>query len=252
MSKVTFSYKGLSTEHLSSAQLSLLFDEYWGSENRSLPGYPIVIGHIQASCKNADGNIHHVTHIDELIKVYDEKLTAEIHIKGGVGENAPRTTFVYIPSKKKAGVAVTAEKTVASKYVDFLKGLFPMMNIPVIFISYATPELSYADYIKKILETRLGDKATVFVAKRSIKTGDHPFNVMLNKNLLKADALVPICTPLSKESNWLWWETSSVWTREGYVSPLFANISPDDFGEPVKSLYQGNDFFDPAGIERIA
>ncbi len=117
-------------------------------------------------------------------------------------------------------------------------------KIPLVFISYDTDEIFLACFISDLVMSRCASKVKVFIAKRDIPHGSNPSEVMLKENLLQATFIIPICSEKSKSSSWLWWETASVWAKGGKVYPLYVNISPDDFGDPIKSLAQGRHYFD--------
>jgi DNA-binding MarR family transcriptional regulator len=63
--------------------------------------------------------------------------------------------------------------------------------------------------------------------------------VMLEENLLQADALIALCSKLSRTSPWLWWESGSVWARGKLVVPLFIDVTPAEFGGPIQIVRQG-------------
>ena len=114
---------------------------------------------------------------------------------------------------------------------------------PLIFISYASDEVEFADFIKKVLLRLSAGKIDVFIAKRDISSGDNPLKVMLDDKLKSADAIIPICSLKAKQTSWVWWETAAVWAKTGNVYPLFLNISPRTFGEPLILVAQGKEFF---------
>ncbi len=122
---------------------------------------------------------------------------------------------------------------------------------PIVFISYDTAEISLAHFIASLIECRCDDTVKVFIAKRDIPPGADPFRIMIKENLLKASHIVSICTRKSKLSNWLWWETASVWAKGGVVYPLYVDISPDEFGDPIKSLSQGRSYFKEIELQEM-
>ena len=65
---ISVNYVGFSKEILSPEEVLRFFDNLWGENSRRLPAYPEVIGKISASWHSADGKLHHVAHIDELIE----------------------------------------------------------------------------------------------------------------------------------------------------------------------------------------
>ena len=113
----------------------------------------------------------------------------------------------------------------------------------IIFISYETSEIKLADFLKNLLLRISGGKIQPFVARRDITSGANPLKVMLEENLKKAKAIIPICSMKSKESSWVWWETATLWAQNNMAFPLFANISPNTFGAPLTLVYQGRDYF---------
>ncbi|MHB8483880.1 MAG: TIR domain-containing protein [Nitrospiria bacterium] len=79
--------------------------------------------------------------------------------------------------------------------------------------------------------------------------GDDPQKTMLERNLRNAEAIIALCSKDSKSSGWLWWETSSVWTRNKFVMPLFVDVSANEFGAPLAALVQGKSLFDIRELE---
>ncbi|MHB9155192.1 MAG: toll/interleukin-1 receptor domain-containing protein [Endomicrobiales bacterium] len=122
-------------------------------------------------------------------------------------------------------------------------------NPPLIFISYVTEEIELADFIKEVIQYSAKARAKVFIAKRDIPSGENPRKTMLLNNLKAADAIIPICSHLSKNSSWLWWETASAWGRDKRVYPLFTNISAKLFGEPLILECQGKDYFNDTELK---
>lgn len=178
-------------------------------------------------------------------------------------EHGPRSTLSYHDLKNKydrnlldTNLNVLSDLdyiqyTNASSFTISYEGLealkewkeMPVMNKPLVFISYGTAELDLADFVKRILLRVSDNKMEVFVAKRDISSGADPLKTMLDEKLKQADAIIPICSYKSKETPWLWWESASVWAINGKVHPLFTNISPNEFGGPLVLVVQGKEFF---------
>lgn len=125
---------------------------------------------------------------------------------------------------------------------DELKEVDPTGK-PIIFISYDTEELALADFIKDVLTRWTENKVDVFVAKRGILSGENPLEVMMEKKLKHAQAVIPICSIKSKTSPWIWWESAAVWAKDQKVYPLFTNISASGFGPPLTLVSQGKEYF---------
>lgn len=243
MSSISITYTGFSKEILSTEQLLKLFDNLWGETSRKLPKYPEIIGGISVSWHSADGNLHNVSHIDELIEAYKKELTYDIRINGKVNDS-PRVSLIYIPAFKKITFAVTAgTEEIANQYLSQVQNLFPKKEIPVIFISYAKEELALADFVKKVMVRFVNNEIELFVATRDIRPGANPLKVMMEDKLKSAMAIIPICSLQAKSSPWVWWESASVWAIGYKVYPLCTNISLGDFGAPLNLVAQGRDYF---------
>lgn len=121
------------------------------------------------------------------------------------------------------------------KNADFTK--------PIVFISYATPEIELADFVKKLIMAWTDNKIDVFIAKRDIASGRDWQEVMMKDKLKLARALIPICSVMAKETPWVWWDSAPVWAKEQKLYPLFTNISANDFGAPLNLVAQGKEFF---------
>lgn len=150
--------------------------------------------------------------------------------------------------RKKTETGELAQLRPVDIYFDIIrfkdKALAQIGQDLKIFISYVTGEINIALFIDKLIRART-KHIEPFIAKRDIPPGSKPFQVMLEENLLKAAAIIPICSLQSLQSRWIWWETSAVWAKGGKSFPLYAGIAPEDFGEPIKTLFQGKDLFNP-------
>lgn len=240
---ISVSYIGFSKEILPPVMVLKLFDSLWGEDSRKLPAYPEVIGKISASWHSADGNLHQVGHIDELIEAYKKEITYDINIGGSIN-NRPRLLFNYIPAHKKATCVITAKtEEIANQYLSKVKDMFPIQEIPIVFISYAAEELALADFIRGVVNRLADGKMEAFVAKRDIPAGDNPLKTMMEEKLKHAKAIIPICSVKSKMSSWVWWESAAVWAKDRKVYPLFTNIPAGDFGAPLTLVSQGKDYF---------
>lgn len=243
MSKISLGYVGFSKKALSTDQLLKLFDGLWGEASRKLPSFPEVVGGVHASWHSADGKLHTVGHIDELVEAYKKELTYDVRINGKINNN-PRCSFVYIPAFKQITFGITADtEEIANQYLSQVKDMFPDAENPTVFISYAREELALADFVKKVLSRLFNNKVEVFVATRDIRPGDNPLKVMMEDKLKTAQAIIPICSLLSKNSSWVWWESSAVWARGCKVYPLCTNITLGDFGAPLSLVAQGRHYF---------
>jgi hypothetical protein len=241
------SYSGRAEKSIEWDSLLQIFDAIWGTEARSLPVYPKVIGGIQATWQDDAGVEHKAESLDEVGQAYQQYETAFISFSG-VLENGPRCQFMYWPAKAEASISIRGEdQKLAEQIVVTIRKNFPL-DTKYLFISYDTSEYHLATFIAKIFEKRLAPGISVFIAKRDIVPGENPLKVMLEEQLLHAEALVALCSQKSKTSPWLWWEASAVWARSHLVVPLFINVSPSKFGGPIVQVCQGRSFFDSADI----
>jgi hypothetical protein len=247
---VTRQYQGRAIKPISWEALLRIFDGLWGEEDRSLPTFPKVFGGVLATWDDAEGIKHKAESLNELIESYKKELTASIFIGGSIN-HGPNCNFQYWPDRAKASFKVEASDTItADKLVDVVKKEFPLI-IRYVFISYETSELNLAIFIKDVIKRRLDPGISVFVAKRDIPPGSNPQKVILEEQLLNAEALVALCSKQSKESPWLWWESSAVWARGGLVIPLFIDISADKFNGPISLVFQGRSFFKADDINSV-
>ena len=71
------------------------------------------------------------------------------------------------------------------QYEDMLKDLEKVnLTKPIIFISYDTEELALADFVKNVLDRWTENKLDVFIAKRGIRSGENPLEVMMEQKLI--------------------------------------------------------------------
>ena len=238
---VTRVYRGRAIEPISWEAILRIFDGLWGEEARTLPFYPEVIGSVLATWNDAAGIKHKVESLSELIESYQQELTAYIFIGGSINHNS-NCNFEYWPARAEASFEVKASDiATAERLVEFVKNEFPLV-MKIVFISYDTSEYQLATFIAGVIQKRLAPGISVFVAKRDISPGSSPLKVMLEEQLLRAEALVALCSQQSKNSPWLWWESSAVWAKGRLVIPIFINISPTEFNGPIALVCQGRSF----------
>lgn len=242
-----YNYSGIAEKPVDWDVLLKIFDAIWGSEARSLPLYPKVIGGVRAHWQDAEGVEYKAEFLDEVGQAYKQYETALISFSGSLG-NGPRCRFIYLPAKARASVYIqTEDQILAEQILAIIRKFFPFVA-KCVFISYDNSECHLATFISKILNKRLPPGISVFIAKRDIAPGSNPLKEMLEEKLLNAEALVALCSQKSKTSPWLWWEASAVWAQDRLVVPLFINISPSEFGGPIVLVCQGRSFFDTADI----
>lgn len=244
MAKVTVTrgYIGMAPKPVAWEALVRIFDAIWGPEKHSLPKYPQIIGAAHASWHDASGAEHEASSLDEVREAYESRETALISLHGY--NETVHCYFRYCPARVEAAVEVQAcDRESADRFIGAVRQEFPLVA-KYVFVSYHTAELQLADYVKKVLEKRLPPGVSVFVAKRDISPGENPLKVMLEKHLLHAEALVALCSSRSKDSPWLWWESSAVWARGGLVVPLFIDLRPDECDGPITLVCQGRNFFE--------
>lgn len=241
---VSRSYTGRAESPASWDSLLDLFDKAWGADARALPAYPNVIGGVFARWTDGQGNEHKADNLDELGAAYKGHETAAITITGHI-EDRPRCSLHYRPARATVAFSVDAgDVATVDAFVESVRQVFPL-TARYIFVSYDTSELECARFVQDVLEARVAPGVTVFVAKRDIEPGTNPLKVMLEEQLLRAEALVAMCSRRSKSSPWIWWESSAVWARGGLVVPLFIDLDANSFGPPLTSVCQGRKLFDP-------
>jgi len=251
MSSISKTFRGFAEQPLPSHQLLNLFDKLWGESARDFPKYPQVIGGISGYWRSEDGNEHGVNNFNEILTAYERQVTYDIHIEGKINDN-PRCLLVYTPAKAEAIFQIKApNEEVADQYISYVKEMFPEEENPIVFVSHASEELALADFVKKILMRFSENKLDIFVATRDIPSGDNPLRVMMEEKLKSAQAIIPICSQLSKFSSWVWWESAAVWGRGHKVYPLCTNISLGDFGVPMNLVTQGKELFVKEEFEAV-
>jgi hypothetical protein len=246
-STITLSYVGRAEQPVAWEALLRIFDTVCGPEARSLPKYPQIIGAAHASWHDASGVEHEAESLDEVGQAYQKRETAFISFRRLL-ESGSRCSFRYWPAKAEASIEVRMrDQTIAEQCIAAVRNEFPLIA-KYVFISYDTVEYDFANYIAKVLQRRLVPGVSVFVAKRDIPPGANPLKVMLEEQLMRAEALVDLCSKRSKTSPWLWWESSAVWARGHLVVPIFIDVSPSEFNGPITLVCQGRSFFEVTGI----
>lgn len=186
------SYQGRAGEPVSWEALLRIFDTIWGEAARSLPKYPQIIGAVHASWHDALNTKYEADSLDEVSQAYEQHKTSSISFSG-FGQGL-RCDFKYCPVKAEASIYVQAsDLKTAEQIINAVRQEFPLVA-KYVFISYDAAEFELADYMKKVLEKRLVPGVSVFVAKRDIKPGANPLKVMLEEQLLHAEALVALCS----------------------------------------------------------
>jgi len=237
------SYRGRAHEPVSWEALLRIFITIWGEKALSLQKFPQVIGGVWALWEDGLGAKHEADSLDEVGQAYQQHKTALISFSGSL-EAHPRCNFRYWPANAEASIDVRAgDQETVDRIIGVVRQEFPLVA-KYVYISYDTAEIDLALYVAKVLKKRLTPGVSVFVAKRDIQPGANWLKVMLNENLLHAEALVAVCSAKSKASPWLWWESSAVWARKGLVAPLFVDISPGQFDGPITLVCQGRRFFE--------
>jgi TIR domain len=240
---VTRQYVGKAQEAVSWAALLRILDGVWGEKARSLPKFPYTIGGIHARWIDGNNVEHEATSLDEVERAYRNEETARIEFSGAIGEVVGHT-FQYWPAIAQAVIQVRApDETTADRLLGVVQQEFPLVA-RYIFISYATAEYDLAVFLANVVQKRMLPGITVFVAKRDIPAGADPLRTMLEEQLLRAEALLALCSRASRSSPWLWWESSAVWARDQLVIPLFVDVKPEDFGGPLMLIRQGRSLFD--------
>ena len=240
---VTRRYRGRAPEPVSWEALVRIVDSLWGESARSLPKYPKVIGGIYGRWFDGRSIQHEAESIDEIERAYKQFETASIVFTGSIGKG-PSSAFQYWPSKGEAFIEVQApDETTANQLISSVQKEFPLIE-RYVFISYDTSDYNLATFVAKVVEKRMIPGINVFVAKRDIPAGANPLKVMLEEQLLHAEALLALCSDHSKSSPWLWWESSAVWAKGGLVIPLFIDILAGQFDGPITLVCQGRSLFD--------
>lgn len=240
---VTKRYKGKAQEPVSWEALLRIFDALYDEKARSLPKYPSVIGAVHGKWIDGDNAQHEAASLDEIEDAYKKYKTASIVFSGSIN-NGPRSSFQYWPSKAEAFIEVQApNKNTADQLIGSVSKEFPYIE-RYMFISYDTSEYNMATFIANVVQKRMVPGINVFVAKRDIQAGENPLKIMLEEQLLRAEALLALCSKQSKSSPWLWWESSAVWANGGLVIPLFVDLSPNEFGGPIALVCQGRSLFE--------
>jgi hypothetical protein len=241
-------YSGRAPKPVDWRAIEQIFDVVWGADARSLPRFPSVIGGIYGMWRDAGQVEHKAASLAEIGEAYDRLETSMISLHGSLA-GQPDCYFVYWPARAKASIDVRAEDAErADDIVEAVSAAFPLVD-KYVFVSYATSEYELAVFVANLLEERLDEGVTVFVAKRDVAPGSNPLKEMLEQQLLKAEALIALCSKESKQSAWLWWEASAVWARGNLVIPLFVDVSPTEFDGPLTLVCQGRKLYDVADLE---
>jgi hypothetical protein len=185
------------------------------------------------------GGNHNAESFDEVQAAYDAPNSKSLRLRSGWTATLPHAQLEIDTVGWSVRFSVTAaDQPTSDALVEAVRGAFPLKD-RYVFISYDTTEVGFAFFVQDVLQARVGPDVSIFVAKRDIAAGANPLKVMLEDQLLKAEALVAMCSRRSKGSPWLWWEASAVWAKSGLVVPLFIDVNPAEFGGPLTQVAQG-------------
>ena len=160
--------------------LESFFDACFGLGKRNLPKFPQALGHISARWKEKNGAMHEAESLEELKEAYEGRVTYQLEFSGSLLPNPPENvSFLYRPGLGDATLEIkTSSDAILKTLFSKFKQLFPL-PIGGVFVSYDTRELCLAEFLKAVLEARLGPGVPVFVAKRDIRAGDDPTKKMI-------------------------------------------------------------------------
>jgi TIR domain len=127
---------------------------------------------------------------------------------------------------------------------------FPLQR-SVLFISWSgSRSRRVAEALRDLIEPRMPPGGEVFFSPAGITPGKDPLKVMMDQNLLVADAHVVVVTREAAESHWVTWEVASSWARGKTVIPLFVGVEPHEVEGPLKHLVQGARLEDATELTR--
>jgi hypothetical protein len=95
-----------------------------------------------------------------------------------------------------------------------------------------------AEALMDLIKPKLPPGGEVFFSPE-IRPGESPLNVMMDQNLLVADAHIAVVTRDAAKSHWVTWEVASSWARQKTVIPLFVGVEPKDVEGALRHLVQG-------------
>lgn len=133
------SYEGLAQAQVDWDHIGRIFDAIWGSDARSLPFFPRVIGGVRARWVDADGNEQVADDLDELSRAHRGRQTARISFAGKL-EGAPNAEFSFTPQSRMGRLSVQAhDEASADRVVEIVREIFPLAP-KTVFVSYATAD----------------------------------------------------------------------------------------------------------------
>jgi len=152
--------------------LESFFDAFFGLGKQALPKFAQALGHISARWQEKDGAMHEAESLEELKEAYERGVTYQLEFSGSRLPKPPENiSFLYRSGLGDATLEIrTSSNTAINTLVSQFKQLFPL-PIGGVFVSYDTRELRLAEFLKAVLEARLGPGVPVFVAKRDINPG---------------------------------------------------------------------------------
>lgn len=235
-------FEGSSAEPVPWSTVEGIFDALISPDRRGLETWPAAPGNVHASWVDVDELMHPVGHLDELRTAYEQELTRSLEF-GRYGGDLLTSNFLYAPGARPptGGAAVSGSPAAVDAATSVVRSAFPLsVGGGVIFLSWSGDvSLAIARTLKEILDRRLGAASNVFLSELSIAPGENPGEVMLERNLRRADALVAVLTEHAAQSPWVIWETAAVWGRRKLLIPIFVDTRPGLVPGPLGQVVQG-------------
>jgi TIR domain len=230
--------------------LEKIFDAIFGREARSLKTYPEVVGGAWASWFDAEGVEHPATTLSDVAGPYIREETALVSFRGN-SERLEWCSFNYWPGgEPRAQAIVHGPPKEVEAMIAPVRAAFPFQR-SVLFISWSKPRSRrVAEALKDVIQPRMPPAGEVFFSHAGITPGENPLKVMMDENLLVANAHVAVVTREAADSLWVTWEMAASWAREKTVIPLFVGVEPHKVEGPLKHLVQGAELEDRTQLTR--
>jgi hypothetical protein len=230
--------------------LEKIFIALFGREARSLKTYPETLQSVWARWVDANGVEHTATALSEVAEAYSRQETFGVTFSGR-SERREMCSFEYWPGgEPRARVIVQGPPEEVGAMIAPVRAAFPFQR-SVLFISWSgSRSRRVAEVLRELIERRMPPGGEVFFSPAGIPAGENPLKVMLDRNLLVADAHIVVVTREAADSYWVSWEVASSWARGKTVIPLFVGVEPNEVERPLKHLVQGARLEDATELTR--
>jgi TIR domain-containing protein len=245
------SYRGTRPEPLLWVELEELIRGTWGAAVDSLPHFPDVLGGVWARWVDGNDVEYRADNLTELRTAYERGETKWISMSGRLGDG-PEAFLRYGPASRArpwtaqravlSAIVEASEEAVADQLLKPLELAFPNVET-TLFVAWAGQDEDLAEWVARLLRSRVPSHVNVFRAPRDLESGAEPAS-SIDHALASSSLLVALCSWESKSRHWIAWEAATVRAHGGRIVPLLINVDATEFSGPIIAYVQARKGWD--------